>query len=304
MCTGFDYGGGGGGAGGYGGFDQQGGAGFGGFDGGMEGGDMGGGGFDAMNNATGEAKSAEKKSFKNKTCMAVTIRQIKTGERDAGQTVIDKLCPEMVKIMGTVISKESTSTAIEFSINDGTGQISTKLWVDKGSSNEEAMHKITEGSFVSVIGALKEYNDIISLQVFKVFPVEDWNAMTHHLLEVILMHNTNLKGPVPGSEAAKAAEKNVAYNMGMGGNMMMQSPAGPGGQRATNDSGVDEMLLKAIKATSGREEGTTVEETFEFLMKNKENITREKVDEKVRQWHEDGLLYGTIDDQHFKSCDE
>jgi replication factor A2 len=287
----------------------------------MTGMDIGGGydmGTDGQNDTKG---SAEKKTYKNKSILPVTIRQIKKAEREAGMVKIDNNTPEMVKIMGTVISKEASSTSIEYIISDGTGQIQCKNWVEKdintnndsnidGSNNSSAVP--VQGSFVSLVGALKEYNDNLSIQIFGTITIiEDYNEMTHHLLDVILTHNMNTKGPIPGSDAAKDLEKrnanNIGYNMGMQGmgGMQFGTPAGgQGGQRANMDSTVDDAIQKAIKQTSFREEGTTVDETFDYLVKSNENITRQQVEDKVRQWNEDGLLYSTIDDMHFKSCDE
>ena len=215
------------------------------------------------------------------------------------------MVPENVKIQGSIMTKDATSTSVEYVISDGTGSITCKQWIEKGASENDPSSQCVEGSYVSVTGVIKEYSDILSIQIFRMTPVEDWNEMTHHLLEVVLTHNMNLKGPIPGSDAAKRAMGNIQYNMGMGGNsMMMSSPAGPGGMRANNDTAQDEILLKAIKATGTREEGTTVEETLDYLVKSGNNsFTKDKIDEKVRGWYDDGLLYSTFDEVHFRSCD-
>lgn len=37
--------------------------------------------------------------------------------------------------------------------------------------------------------------------------VEDWNELTHHLLEVTLQHLQSTKGPIPGTVFGSAASK-------------------------------------------------------------------------------------------------
>lgn len=56
-----------------------------------------------------------------------------------------------------------------------------------------------------VVGTMKVYDGKIHMQVFDASPVEDWNELTYHLLDVILVHNLQTRGPIPGSAAATAS---------------------------------------------------------------------------------------------------
>ena len=270
--------------------------------------DMNAGGFDSMNGGSGGAGSAEKKTFKMKSILPVSIKMINTSGRDQGNIQIDNTNPEMVRIFGTIESMEQLATSVEYTINDGTGKIQAKKWKEQKEQGDPTEIPCVEGSFVEMVGNLKEFNESLSLQVFAVNIVEDWNALTHHLLDIILTHNFNTKGPIPGSEAAAAVAKPTGgYNMGMGGGAMAMSPAGyGGGMRAQGggDAGLDDQLLKAIKATSGSEEGTTVDQTFDYMVKAGANVTRDKVSRMVDNLTNDGVLYGTIDELHFKSCED
>jgi len=212
----------------------------------------------------------------------------------------------MVKVFAIIERSEEMATSVDFTLSDGTGIIQGKKWKEKDVRDLQDARCI-EGAFVQVVGTLKEYNETLSLQIYSMSEVTDYNALTHHILECILTHNINTKGPIPGSAAAtKAGGNSSAYNMGMGGNsMVMQSPAMGGNQRARNESGIEEQLLRAIKDTCGSEEGTTVDITLQYMLRTLNvQISREKVAMMVENLTNDGVLYGTIDEVHFKSCED
>ena len=59
------------------------------------------------------------------------------------------------------------------------------------------MHR--EGSMIRVVGNLRDYEGKKHLLVFDVFPVTDFNMLTHHILDVILTHCKHAIGPIPVS---------------------------------------------------------------------------------------------------------
>lgn len=146
IVKGFEYTGGGenlgfGGAGGFsfGGFDPMGMA-----------GDQGGGFMD-----TNQGKSAEKKvkftcisiycvlqchrrrqsSRDKQTLMPVTVKQILSAVDEADGCFLDGGVElSSVKIMGTVMSVTSHSTNLIYVVNDGTGTIECKQWIDKDNA--------------------------------------------------------------------------------------------------------------------------------------------------------------------------
>jgi len=219
----------------------------------------------------------------------------------------------MVKLFAIIERAEEMATSVDFTLSDGTGTIQCKKWKEKDIKDLQD-DKCVEGAFVQVVGTLKEYNDTLSIQVYSMAEVSDFNALTHHILECILTHNINTKGPIPGSSAAAAKTGGAgnAYNMGMGlssnsasNSMMMSSPAMGGNQRARNEADPSELLMRAIKDTCGSEEGTTVDRTLQYMVQTLHvQISREKVASMVEALTNDGVLYGTIDETHFKSCED
>lgn len=50
---------------------------------------------------------------------------------------------------------------------------------------------------VRVVGNIRDYEGNRHVLVFEVFPIEDFNQLTNHLLDVILTHCKHAKGPIP-----------------------------------------------------------------------------------------------------------
>ncbi len=51
-----------------------------------------------------------------------------------------------------------------------------------------------EGSYVRVFGNLRSFNGKRHFAGFKVQPINDFNEVTHHLLEIIYVHLYNTRG--------------------------------------------------------------------------------------------------------------
>lgn len=50
---------------------------------------------------------------------------------------------------------------------------------------------------VRVVGQIRDYEGNRHILAFEVFPLEDFNQLTHHLLDVMLTHLRHTQGPVP-----------------------------------------------------------------------------------------------------------
>jgi len=57
---------------------------------------------------------------------------------------------------------------------------------------------------VKVFGSMRQYEGKRHVLIYKIVPLVDSNELTHHLLETVLVHLQNTRGPIPGSAAAMA----------------------------------------------------------------------------------------------------
>jgi replication factor A2 len=304
MLTGFDS------------YADGGGFGFGG-DNPMGGGMEMGGGFDGQ----GEAKSEEKK-FREKNILPVSVKQVMDCEMTPeGLPSIDGTVPELVKIFGIVQNYDNTTTTkTQFNLSDGTKTIEAYKWKQQGEGSMDvesmaAANDIKDNTMVCAVGNVKVFQEKRSLFIMSVRPVTQYNELTHHLLSIMLHHAKATKGPIPGSAAAKAAEKAGAvgnYGMGMGAAGGQQSFGTPGGANAFGGAavkqevgGVHDDIALAISNVGGSDEGATLESVLDWLkMNGKGHVTEKTIQSFVTGGLEDGTLYGTIDDDHFKLTSE
>ncbi len=84
------------------------------------------------------------------------------------------------------VKKQSTNNT--YTIEDGTGRVDVKQWNNENDDSGAANEVLTEGTYVSVVGMLKAFNNVNSLQTHHIKAVEDFNALTYHLAEVMYQH--------------------------------------------------------------------------------------------------------------------
>lgn len=299
ICVGFD---------GYADGGYGGGVGFGGDNPmGME---MGGGGFDGQ----GEAKSEEKK-YKEKNILPVTVKQILDNELNPeGSLMVDGNSIELVKIVGITINSSASATKHEYMISDGTNTIEAFKWSNKeDGANADGAHAppdmLPVNTMVTVVGNVKLYQDKKSLFLMSIRPVETFNEMTHHLLDVIVHHQRYTKGPIPGSKAATALQQGSGYGMGMGaaGASMFGTPGGGNFGAAVKQEagGLEQEITAAISQTGQGEVGSCIADVMSYLQLNsKAHISEAHVRDFVTKGMNEGQLYGTTDDDHFKLVSE
>ena len=87
--------------------------------------DMGSGFMDSS--STGAKGGSEKKTYRDKAILPVTIRQLLDATGGENGFNIDGAEINQIKIMGIVVEVEPHSTTINFKINDGSGIIDCKV---------------------------------------------------------------------------------------------------------------------------------------------------------------------------------
>ncbi|KAL3701791.1 hypothetical protein R1sor_019813 [Riccia sorocarpa] len=91
-----------------------------------------------------------------------------------------------------VKEKEHRILDVTFLLDDYTGVIRVKKWVDpKDSSELREFDSLRNMSYVRVFGHLHNLEGTINLIATKIRPIEDFNEVTFHFLEVIYVHARN-----------------------------------------------------------------------------------------------------------------
>mmetsp|Transcript_15159 Transcript_15159/g.39944 ORF Transcript_15159/g.39944 Transcript_15159/m.39944 type:complete len:303 (+) Transcript_15159:42-950(+) len=295
---GFDAGGFGGGfdAGGqFGGGDQFGGGGFGGAAQSFSQQNAG-GGFQ-VDNSTPPApgKTRDKQSL-----IPTTIKQLKnapgasTGE---ASFTIDGHDLHQVTIVGLITQADEQSTNLQYQLDDGTGNIMVKMWIDADADEafNERRAQWKEGVVVRVIGQLRSFNNSRSLVAYSIQPITNFNEYTFHFIDVVHTHLKHTKG----KPAAAAPSMMMGGGAPMGGIAMPPAQAGYGAPPAAG-ADVNDLVLSFFKTKGENSDtGCTIQEVCAAVAA--QNISEPRVREAVEFLSNEGHLYSTIDDEHFKA---
>jgi replication factor A2 len=168
-----------------------------------------------------------------------------------------------------------------------------------------------EGVYVRVVGSMRVHNEKKGLIAFNLRKVTDFNELTYHLLDTCHAHLYNTRGPPPSGAKPGANQSSFfspgrpAVGPGMGG---AATPAGAMGGGAAMQVDPGMKLVDAIMAVlKGRDDGDTgtsvnamAEECSKMLGRH---VPLQEVKNATQDLTMDGVLYSTIDEEHFKPCD-
>eukprot|EP00039_Didymoeca_costata_P019162 m.336474 g.336474 ORF g.336474 m.336474 type:complete len:289 (-) comp17862_c0_seq1:180-1046(-) len=211
---------------------------------------------------------------------------------------------DKVLIVGLVREVDNKTTKKTYTIEDHTGVTTVTHWIEDGddANMPSAEQECREGMYVRVVGHLKTFRDEKSLNAFKVEPLTNTNQITQHLLDIVHMHLFNTRGPIGGNAPSTGNTnavdiKPMAHGPGQG-----YGAYSAGMQQQMNSSTGNEVqssVFECIK--SGTEDaGVSIDKICSVLKDRfKENDIRGAV-----EWlSNEGHVYSTIDDDHYKSTD-
>lgn len=119
-----------------------------------------------------------------------------------------------VLFMGQVRNISSQSTNVTYKIDDGTGEIEVKKWVDTttadnmdtddGKAPGDGKSELQVNGYARVFGSIKSFGNKRYIGAHSVRPLTNINELHTHLLEALAVHLFFTRGP-PGSATAAAA---------------------------------------------------------------------------------------------------
>lgn len=209
-------------------------------------------------------------------------------------------------LLGKIVSSNVSSTSQVYTIDDGTGSVEVKMWVDSddgadGQATTRPEHKV--GSYVRVYGHLRLFQGQRGVIAFNMRPVTDFNEITYHFLEVVYCNSHNgaraaAAAANPAAAGIPAADGNAyAAPATANANAAAAAPTGNGGAAATGSCS-DQVFAIFNGPQGGSDQGVHVNEVVTQL---NGRFTEPQVREAVEHLVNEGHLYSTIDDDHFKS---
>mmetsp|Transcript_8402 Transcript_8402/g.37132 ORF Transcript_8402/g.37132 Transcript_8402/m.37132 type:complete len:270 (-) Transcript_8402:1224-2033(-) len=213
---------------------------------------------------------------------AIAASNVDDGLRVNGEEVHN------ITLLGKIIKASDTATNQVYTLDDGTGTVVVKQWVDADDADASSRKdELVVGKYARVYGHVKQFGSDTSVVAFSVRPVQDHNEVTYHFLEAVYCNSHNAQRadakPAAGTGTAYAAPSSAptsAPAVDPGGSCVDQAKAifeGPDGRR---DEGVK--IDVVVQQLNGRFTEAQVREAVEHLVN-------------------EGHLYSTIDDDHFKS---
>lgn len=265
------------------------------------GGYMQGGGFTSPNSQSPNGGDDKKRL---QTITPVTIKQIQTATKTTEDVFRINNAPiDQVSLIGIIRSVEQKSTKMTYQIEDHTGLIEATKWVDGDNEDEHSAQKRSmcrEGVYVRVFAHIKTFNEKITLTALGMMVIEDYNAITHHILETIHAYLVSTKGPVGGvasaaggSSSASAAAPMKVDRGNYGAAPVDQNNGGDGNGLNREQSAVLEVVRECMD-----ESGITVNEVASRL---KAHFPEATVKRTLDFLSAEGHVYSTIDDDHFSA---
>lgn len=264
----------------------------------------------------------------------LTCKQISRAEQlPSGVISIDGREMHMVTIVGQVVDKDEQSAVVVMRVDDGTGIVDVRKWVDNtdeaaaAGGGDQGESAISVGMYVRVYGDLRSFQGSLIIISTRILLIQDYNEITYNLLLSITAHLNNTRGPIPqltvgadgsaaiGNGAAAAAVAaggagsiyGAAAGMGGAGSMSMYSGGaggmggfggggmGGGGGSSSFPSRNHETVYNALKADDN-EVGLSVQDLYYKLDKS---IDLNTINECIRYLIDEGHIYTSNDEDHY-----
>ncbi|XP_074269212.1 replication protein A 32 kDa subunit B-like isoform X1 [Silene latifolia] len=259
-----------------------------------------GGGF-MPSQATQSADSsfAPSKNRDAQALVPLTVKQINEAlltSEDRSNFIVDGVdVNNVVTIVGMVFNKVERVTDIGFALDDGTGRIDVHRWVNEAYDTKET-ENIMDGMYIRVHANLKGFQGKRQLVAFATRPITDFNEITFHFMECIYVHfyNTRLRAATPPVDGQSMPSVNGTPFRGHQGALQNQFAG-----HVADLRGLDQRVFEHLNLPENlaRERGVHINELVQKL-----NAPLEKIMESMMPLVNEGLIYSTIDEDHFKSA--
>ncbi|XP_034145033.1 replication protein A 32 kDa subunit isoform X2 [Esox lucius] len=204
-----------------------------------------------------------------------------------------------ITIVGIIRTTDKSMTNIQYKVDDMTGPpMDVKQWVDTEDPSVDST-VIPPGTYVKVSGNLRSFQNHRSVVAFSVRPLEDMNEITSHMLEVVQAHML----------LSKPQTSMVGGGGGMNTSMASLSRPGAGGSMGGGYSGGSDMSANGLSPSQNQvlslirscpdAQGISTQDLKQRLS----GMSLAVIKQAVEFLSNEGHIFSTIDEDHFKSTD-
>jgi replication factor A2 len=164
------------------------------------------------------------------------------------------ICPQ-ITFVGQIRNVSTQTTNITYRVDDGTGTVEVKKWIDSDTSTSDQggmedfnKSRLVENAYCRVWGKLKSLGNKRHVGAHVIRPITDYNEINYHLLEATAVHLFFTRGPPPSKDDQQnGAQANGAAS----GNAI-------NGRSLPNMTPLARRLYNALKETPQSNEGLHV----------------------------------------------
>ena len=199
--------------------------------------------------------------------------------------------------VGQVRNISSQSTNVTYKIDDGTGEVEVKKWVDSATADSmdtdehkasgNGKEEVELNGYARVFGAIKSFGNKRYIGAHSVRPLKNINELNCHLLEATAVHLFFTRGP-PGGAAAGS-------NEAAGGDAVMggADDFGAGQNKAlVNMSPVAKKIYNVLKTEPQDDTGLHLQQIASKL-----NLPATDVARAGEELLNAGVIFSTMDEQ-------
>ncbi|XP_059460625.1 replication protein A 32 kDa subunit A isoform X2 [Corylus avellana] len=243
------------------------------------------------------------KSRETQGLVPVTVKQISEASQSGDEKstfVINGVDVANVTLVGMVFDKLGRNTDVGFNLDDGTGRIGCRRWINENFDTTE-MEKILDGMYVRVNGHLKSFKGVKQVVAFSVRPVTNFDEVAFHFIDCIHNHlqsKSQLQGVTPIQPQSVDMSFNTPVKNESTGYQTAPSTQLSGQFSSDGLKSCDQLVLDYLQQPSsiGQEKGIHRDELSQHL-----KLPVDKIMYSIRALEEEGLIYSTIDEFHYKS---
>ncbi|KAM7383171.1 hypothetical protein PAMP_002844 [Pampus punctatissimus] len=205
-----------------------------------------------------------------------------------------------VTIVGVIRSTDKSMTNIQYKVDDMTGApMDVKQWVDTEDPSVDSA-VLPPGTYVKVSGNLRSFQNHRSVVAFSVRTLEDMNEITSHMLEVVQAHMALGKphamlgtGGGISSSDKPMSRPGMESRGGMGGGY-----AGANDMANNGLSAHQNQVLSLIRGCPDQQ-GISIQDLKQRLS----GMSLAVIKQAVEFLSNEGHIFSTIDEDHYKSTD-
>ena len=206
-----------------------------------------------------------------------------------------------VALVGKVINVREDNVTFSMLLDDGTGRITIKIFINDAQDDFERQRRaeLREGIYVKVFGHLSQYNNEGQITCFSARPVTDYNEVSYHLSQVIFQHLHLTKGGADAGPLQAPKFEGAGGGAAPNGNYGGAAPLAFGGNSGMNPIQSEVMNIFNAPDAMALDAGLTFSDV---IARSGNRLNQQQVMSAVNYLVEEGFLYSTIDDAHWKSC--